>query len=95
MKLYKSEGKCDDSYQYKYILKAAVVSPPQELTDNSKHFLGILGTMKKPSARKYISQFWAILGVNQKLLFVYWDMQKQITRLSEQEVAYGLALISK
>ena len=34
-KLYTSAVKCDDKKQYKYILRAAMVSNPEGLTENS------------------------------------------------------------
>ena len=45
-----------------------MVSIPDGLTDNSPTSVVILVTLKKPSARKSISQFLALLDVKQELL---------------------------
>ena len=47
-------------------MEAAVVSIAERITDNSKIAVGMMGTTKKPTERKPISQFWALLGVKQK-----------------------------
>ena len=57
-KLYRTTGKCDDQQQYKAILETAIVSTPEEFTDNSPMSPSQSVTVKKPSARKPLRQFW-------------------------------------
>ena len=47
-----------------------MVSTPDELLDNSPIAVGTLVTLKKPSARKLLSQFLELLVAKQKSLSV-------------------------
>ena len=91
-KLYKYAGKFDDKHEYKYIIKANIVSTPEGLTENNPMNVGMWVTMKKPSERNPPSHFFALLDVTQKLLSTEWGLLKQL-RPSRQVVLYGTVLI--
>ena len=55
--LYKRVGKCDYQQQFKDILQDAMVSNPEEFTDNSLISPMTLTPIKKPSARKSLCLF--------------------------------------
>ena len=61
MKLYKHAGYCDGQKQFKYILKAAMVSTPEGFINNSPRYQMNPTPVKKPSARKLLCLFTNIL----------------------------------
>ena len=71
-KLYKSSGKCDDQQKYKAIIESDMVYNTEEVTKKSPVAAETSVTMKKPSARKLLSQILALIDVKQKLLSAYW-----------------------
>ena len=60
-KLYKSALKSDAQHQYKEIVESAMVSTPEEFTENSPMSSSQSVTMKKTSTIKSLRQFFYIL----------------------------------
>ena len=50
--IHQHAGKCDDQQNLKGILDAAMVSTPEEVTDDSPHVPMTSTPVKKPSAMK-------------------------------------------
>ena len=64
--IYQYSGKIDDKQNLKDILDAAILSTPEEVTDNSPNVHMTASTVKKPSARKSLCLFTNILYVKPK-----------------------------
>ena len=64
--LYKHAGKCDNKQQFKYILEAAMVSIPEEFTNNIPISPMNLTSVKKQSSEKSLCVFTNILYVKNK-----------------------------
>ena len=56
-KIYQHAGKCDDQKNLNDVLYAAMVSTPEEVTDESPHVPMTSTPFKKPSARKSLCLF--------------------------------------
>ena len=65
-KIYQHACKCDDQQNLKDIVDAAMVSTPEEVTDNSPNSPIISTSVNKPSARKSLCLFTNILDVKPK-----------------------------
>ena len=65
-KIYQHAGKCDDQQNLKDIIYDAIVSTPEEVTDESPHVPMTSTPFKKPSARKSLCLFTKILHVKNK-----------------------------
>ena len=65
-KLYKQAGKCDNQKKFKDIIEAAMVSIPEEFTDNSPISPMTSSPVKKPSTRKSLFILNKILDANKK-----------------------------
>ena len=64
--IYQHAGKCDDQQNFKDILEDALLSTPEEFTDNSPNVHMTSSTVKKPSVRKSLCLFTNILDVKPK-----------------------------
>ena len=64
--VYQHAGKCDDQQKFKYILEAAMVSTPEEITDYSPSFPMTQTTSKKPSARRLLRLLTNIFDVKNR-----------------------------
>ena len=62
-KIYQHAGNCDDQQNLKYIIDAAILSNPEEVTDNSPNVHMKSTPIKKPSGRKSLCLFTNILDV--------------------------------
>ena len=65
-KIYQHAGKCDYQQNLKDILEAAILSTPEEVTDNSPNVHMTSSPVKKPSASKSRCLFTKILDVQPK-----------------------------
>ena len=65
--LYKSDFKCDDQQQYKYILEAEVVSTPKQFNDKSQFLSDQYEPDKNLSAGKPLRQFFDSLDIKKLL----------------------------
>ena len=62
-KLYKYGGKCDNQQKYKYIIEAAMVSTPEEITDKIPMSHITYVPVNKSCARKSLHQFSELLDI--------------------------------
>ena len=65
-KIYQHSGKCGDQQNLKYIIDAAMLSTPEEITYESPSFTMTQTTVKNPSARNSLCIFTNILYVKKK-----------------------------
>ena len=59
--LYKQAGKCEDQIKFKDIIEAAMVSTPEEFTNNSPLSPRTSTPIKKPSAQKSLCMITNVL----------------------------------
>ena len=93
-KLYRSDIKFHNEYQYKYIIESAMVCTTEGITENIPLDVVTSGTMKNPSTRKPLSQLLALLYAKQKMMSADWDQPEQSARKSRQSSLYGMLFIS-
>ena len=62
-KIYQHSDKCDDQQNLNYIIDAAMVSTPEEVTDFSPSFCITQTTVKKASARKSLCLFTNLFDI--------------------------------
>ena len=65
-KIYQYIGKCDDQQNLKDLLDAAMVSTPEEITNDIPSFQMTKTKVKKPSDRKLLYIFTNIFDVRNK-----------------------------
>ena len=58
--------KCDNQQKYKFIPEKSMLYTPKGIRYNIPIAVGTRGTQKKPSERRSLSQFMALLKVTQK-----------------------------
>ena len=93
-KLYRHAGKCDNQQQFKYIIKAAMVSTNEGVTNNSHRSSMTPTTVKKPSARKPLCLLTHILDVKNKTA-TRWFGDDKSKRKADKEVTTPWALKPK
>ena len=71
-----------------------MVSTPELLTENSPITVGKVIMQKKPSARKFLSQFLVLLDVKQKTAVLRMGALKKNTRKFKHILLYVVVFIS-